>query len=550
MSKLKKDKLYFLPLGGSGEIGMNLNLYCCNGKWIMVDLGISFERALGIDVVMPNTSFIEERQEDLLGLVVTHAHEDHIGAIPYLWNRFQCPIYATPFTAFLIREKLRDVGLLGSAKIVEIKPREPFDLGPYSIEYVAITHSIPEANVLKIDTPHGRIVHTGDWKLDDHPVVGAVSDEAALRELGAEGVLALLCDSTNIFEEGEAGSELTVQQSLKEIIKAQKKRVVVTCFSSNLARISSCLKIAEETGRKVVLVGRSMWRMVKAAEYCGYIKSTKQFLGEEAFNDLPADKVLMVCTGSQGEPRAALTKMAQGTHNKVRLRPGDTIIYSSREIPGNEPAIHQIQDALIDAGLNLITDNDDLTHVSGHPQQDELKRMYSWVRPKILIPVHGERAHLREHAAFGLEQGIPHTFVPRNGMLIELSEAGPREVDIVEHGRFALDGAAIVAVDSENIRERERLMNHGVVMVTLEFDKRNNSSSTIQLSTIGLPDIGQEGSLTEDLTWAIQEALLTLKEKHLEKGDYITDVVCQAVRRTAYQILNKKPQVKCHIIHR
>lgn len=548
MSHIQKDTLCFLPLGGSGEIGMNLNLYHYQDRWLMVDLGISFERALGIDVVMPDPSYIVKKKDKLEGLVLTHAHEDHIGAIPYLWAELGCPIYATPFTAYLVREKLRAVGRLGEAKIIEVKPGTNLPLGPFQIEYIPITHSIPEANVIKITTDAGTIVHTGDWKLDEIPLLGSRTHVDRLKEVGDQGVLALLCDSTNVFEEGRSGSENEVRESLIEIIKKQKRRVAVTCFSSNVARLLSCLEAAQRSHRKIVVSGRSLWSMIQAAEHCGYIRSSREFLGEEALFELPPEKVLLMCTGSQGEPRAVLSRIAYGTHPKVRLHPGDTVIFSSREIPGNEPAIHAIQDNLIEQGIQVITDYDEFTHVSGHPNQDELGDMYAWIRPQILIPVHGERSHLREHAAFGLEKGIPQTLAPRNGNVIALTPAGPQILETVEHGRLALDGMAIVPLRGENVLERERLMTCGAVFITLVVEKKNLLKAPVTVSVAGLPDIGSGGSLGSDIEWAVREAINHLGDRSMDSEDHMREAITQAVRRLIKGLLGKKPLVFCHII--
>ncbi len=549
MPKLKNNDLYFLPLGGAGEIGMNLNLYHYNGKWLMVDLGVSFERTLGMDVIMPDPSFIEERKKDLLGLVITHGHEDHIGAIPYIWHLLRCPIYATPFTAFLIRGKLREAGLLSQAQIIEIDPGDDVILGDFDVTFIPITHSIPEANALRISTPAGVIVHTGDWKLDTDPRIGAATDVDLLKSIGNEKPLALICDSTNIFSEGRSGSEGEVKDSLIELIKGQKKRVIVACFASNVARLQTCLEAAEETGRKIVLAGRSLWNMSDAAVHSGYFQSNKNFLKDAQFRNLDRHKVLLVCTGSQGESRAALSRIANGTHPKIKLEAGDTVIYSSREIPGNEAAIHQGQESLLDQGINVITDYDDMTHVSGHPNQDELKDMYDWVKPQILIPVHGERAHLREHMAFGLAHGIPRALAPRNGMLINLSiKGGPVAEGTVEHGRLAVDGTAIVHVKGEHIKNREKLASNGAIFITLVFNKKNNVLIPIDITIVGLPDIGQKGSLLSDLQYIVQEDVNTITSKKPKDDDYLQERLEQSVKKFINGILAKKPIVSIHIV--
>lgn len=545
--KLDENELYLLPLGGAGEIGMNLNLYRSQGKWLMVDLGISFDRALGVEVIMPDPRVIEDCS-DLEAIVVTHAHEDHIGAIPHLYERFQVPIYATPFTAYLVREKLREAGLLSQAEIIEVTPLKVIEIGPFKVTYIPITHSIPESHVLKIETEQGCIVHTGDWKLDPTPVLDQ-TNEAALQELAKEKPIALVCDSTNVFMEGESGSELEVRESLFDLIAAQKHRVVVTCFASNVARLMTCILAAKETGREVILSGRSLWRMVDAAKHAGLIDPAQRFLGDDAVNDLPEEKVLLVCTGSQGESRAALTRIAHGTHPKIRLKPGDTVIYSSREIPGNERDIKETQDELIDAGIIVVTDDDVLTHVSGHPCRDELKKMYAWTKPQSLIPVHGERAHLREHAAFGKECGIDKTLAPRNGQIIQLTgEKAPVVVGEVYHGRLALDGCVIVPVQSEALKERHLIMNEGTVFVTLSFVKKGQALGEIQISQLGLPELGQEGTLLEDIEWAISEAIASLSDSKRKKDELVIDQIRSQVRRALQRLIRKKPEVVVHIL--
>jgi ribonuclease J len=551
MSKPKKSKtddLYFLPLGGAGEIGMNLNLYGYQDQWIMVDLGITFVDQLGIDVAMPDPEFIEKQKDKLLGLIVTHGHEDHIGAIPYLWSRLNCPIYATPFTAFLIREKLNEAGLGKQAMIIEVPVGGHFAIGPFQVDYVPITHSIPESHVLKITTPKGVIVHTGDWKLDKSPLVGHATHVDKLKKIGDEGVLALVCDSTNVFEEGRSGSEGDVRESLIELIAGQKGRVAVSCFSSNIARLESCVMAAKKTNRKVVLVGRSLERMDQAARHAGYFKNWPKFLTEHEVQNLPAHEVLMVCTGSQGEPRSALSRIADGTHPRVKLKSGDTVIFSSRIIPGNEDAIRYMQDQLIDAGMIVITDQDDFIHVSGHPHQDELRDMYSWTRPQMLIPVHGTRAHIREHVAFGLECGIPTAVAPSNGSMIRLAPDGPDIVEYVEAGRLGIDGNQLVRLEGSHMRGRFQLMNSGVIFITIELGKNGHLKNEPRLSMIGVsPD--KDMQEIEDLTHdTIVQTIHNMPDKKLNNEDLFVEEIRNAVRRRMNAHRSKKPVVVVHLV--
>ncbi len=392
-------ELYFLPLGGSGEIGMNLNLYRYEDKWLMVDCGVTFGSDLGIEVIMPDTQFIEQYRDDLVGLVLTHGHEDHIGAVPYLWAQLQCPIYTTPFTAALVRNKLKEAGLIKEASLVEVPIGGDVKLGPFDIEFITLTHSIPEPNALAIKTPVGTIVHSGDWKLDPHPMIGESADEKRLKELGDDGVLALVCDSTNVFVEGRTQSEGAVRKHMIDLVGKQKERVAIALFASNVARFETCALAAQAHDRQVVLVGRSLHRIYQAARETGYLLDVPEFINEQQAANLPRDKVMILCTGSQGEPRAALTRIADDGHPQIKLESGDTVIFSSRQIPGNELAITALQTKLQSKGIEVISDGEEFTHVSVHPARDELRDMYKLVRPEILVPVHGEQTHVHEQSA-------------------------------------------------------------------------------------------------------------------------------------------------------
>ncbi|MCX8502223.1 MAG: ribonuclease J, partial [Alphaproteobacteria bacterium] len=405
-----RNELLFVPLGGCGEIGMNLNLFFYGGKWLMVDLGVSFgEKLPGIDVVMPDPRFIAERKENLVGLVVTHGHEDHIGAIPHLWRQLRCPIYATPFTAALVRRKLDEAGLTREVKLQIIPVGGSFDLDPFKIEYIAMTHSIVESHALAIRTPVGTVLHSGDWKFDPAPQLGKLSDRSRLEALGNEGIVAMIGDSTNVFKPGVAGSEADVKLALHDHVKKAKGRVAIACFASNVARVQSAAEAGRAAGRQVALVGRSMWRIDECARETGYWAKMPHFLSEDDIIDLPPERVLLICTGSQGEPRAALARIANGTHQRVFLEDGDTVIFSSRIIPGNEKEIYQLQDQLIDRGVKVISDEDHPeVHVSGHPAREELLEMMRLVKPATLVPVHGEPRHLAEHLTLAEAAGIKH----------------------------------------------------------------------------------------------------------------------------------------------
>ncbi|HYD30156.1 MAG TPA: ribonuclease J, partial [Azospirillaceae bacterium] len=406
--------IYFLPLGGAGEIGMNLNLYGHAGKWLMIDLGISFgdETMPGVDVIMPDPTFIRDRREDLAGLVLTHAHEDHLGAVQYLWPHLECPIYATPFTAAVLRAKLHERGLAGRIEIHEIPLSGRFQVGPFEVELVTVTHSIPEPNVVVIRTAAGTVVHSGDWKLDPDPVVGLTTDEKRLAEIGEEDVLALVCDSTNALVPGHSGSEAAVRDSFMQLFGRFSNRIAVTCFATNVARLESIAKAAAANERHVALVGRSLWRINEAARSNGYLKDVPLFLSEHDAGYLPRDKVVLICTGSQGEPRSALARIAGDDHPEVTLETGDTVIFSSREIPGNERAIARVQNLLVRLGVEVVTADQEFVHVSGHPARDELVSMYQWVRPQLAVPVHGEERHLNEHARIARECQVPDVVIP------------------------------------------------------------------------------------------------------------------------------------------
>jgi ribonuclease J len=430
----------FLPLGGTGEIGMNLNLYRCNGKWLAIDCGIGFGGAAHpeVDVMMPDPAFIAGRRDQLLGLIITHAHEDHIGAVAWLWPQLRCPVYATPFAGAVLRRKLAETGLLNQVKLHIVQPGGEINLKPFAIRLIRMSHSIPEAQALVIDTPHGTILHTGDWKLDPTPLLGPPSDEAALAELAKKPVLAMICDSTNAMVEGHSGSEKDVSQVLTALIRDLRGRVAVTCFASNVARMESIARAAAAAGRSTALVGRSLRNIDGAARECGYLKSLPPFLREDDVDDLPDDNVLILITGSQGEPRSALARVALDTHPRIALGEGDTVIFSSRVIPGNERAIGTVQDNLVRRGVNVMTDADHAVHVSGHPARDELRRLYRLVKPRFSVPVHGEWRHLTAHAALAEEEGV-QSILMEDGDILNLAPGTVEIVDSAPVGRLVLD---------------------------------------------------------------------------------------------------------------
>jgi ribonuclease J len=548
MTSPSDDELLFLALGGAGEIGMNLNLYGHAGKWLMVDLGIAFgdDSMPGVEVIMPDPTFIVERREALAGIVLTHAHEDHLGAVADLWPRLQAPVYATPFAASVLRRKLAEAGLMDAVPITELPLRGKAQVGPFDLELITMTHSILEPNALAIRTRFGTVFHTGDWKIDPEPLLGDVTDEATLRRIGEEGALAMVCDSTNVFVEGEAGSESTVRTNLEKLVKTRRCRVAVTCFASNLARVESIAKAAVAAGRHPVLVGRALQRMVDAAQECGYLLDFPKCIEERMAGFLPRDKVLFICTGSQGEPRAAMAKLATGEHRDLVLEAGDTAIFSARIIPGNERAIGRLHNALMTRDVEVITDREADIHVSGHPARDELIRVYQWVRPRIAIPVHGEVRHLVEHAALARECQVPEAIVAPNGSVVRLAPGPAEVIDHVPAGRLARDGDVLVPLDSEPLRERRKLLWNGAAAATLVVDREGRAMADPVVSLRGIED--PDGTLGPAIVAGLKEMLADLDSD--ERGDdtRIREAGQQAVRRVVRVHLGKKPLTDVHII--
>ena len=535
MTASKEDELVFLPLGGCGEIGMNLNAYGFgperDRKWIIVDLGVTFGDATtpGVDVITPDPSWLAEQADDVLAIVLTHAHEDHIGAVGRLWDRFRAPIYATPFTALLVKDKLREANVLDKAELHEVPLGGKVALGPFDIEYVTLTHSIPEPNGLAIRTPLGLILHTGDWKIDPDPLIGEDFDHETIDRLGDAGVLAMVCDSTNVFVEGEAGSEGDVREGLKKVIAEQSGRVAVACFASNVARLQSVMKAAEACDRRVCLVGRSMHRITGAAKAVGLLTDVQDFVSEEEAGYLPPENVLYLCTGSQGEPRAALARIARGGHPHVSLGEGDAVIFSSRVIPGNELGIFELMNALADRGVKLVTEPRNEIHVSGHPCRDELKRMYQWARPKIAIPVHGERRHILEHQRFAKSMQTPFAMAPRNGDLIRLAPGDPAVIDEVPSGRLYDEGHALTPDGGFGMRERKKLAYSGVITVAVAVTDKGAVRDGPVVSARGLS--GVDGGAPDEELVEIENAVDTLLDK-LSRNDLSDD---EALEREIYR---------------
>jgi ribonuclease J len=542
------DELLFLALGGAGEIGMNLNLYGHAGKWLMVDLGIAFgdDSMPGVEVIMPDPAFIEERRESLVGIVLTHAHEDHLGAVPDLWPRLKAPVYATPFAASVLRRKLIEAGLIDAVPLKEIPLGGKFRIAPFDLELITMTHSILEPNALAIRTRFGTVFHTGDWKIDPEPLLGELTDEARLKAIGEEGALAMVCDSTNVFVEGEAGSEATVRANLEKLVRTRKSRVAVTCFASNLARVESIAKAAIAAGRHPVLAGRALQRMVEAAQECGYLLDFPPCVDERQAGYLPRDKALFICTGSQGEARATMAKLANSDHRDLVLEQGDTAIFSSRVIPGNERSVGRLQNALMARGVEVITDREADIHVSGHPARDELVRVYQWIRPRIALPVHGEVRHMVEHAALARGCQVPETVVAPNGTLVRLAPGPAEIIDHVHAGRLARDGDIVVALGSVALQERRKLLWNGAAGATLVIDQQGRAKADPVVSLRGIED--PDGSLAKAVVAGLQEALADLSAAERRDDGQIEQAARQAVRRVVRAHLGKKPLTDVHIV--
>ena len=542
-------EVLFLPLGGAGEIGMNLNLYGCDGRWLMVDLGIGFcnGAAPGVDVMVADPDFIVRRREALCGILLTHAHEDHLGAVPTLWPRLRCPVYCSPFAGAVVRRKLADAGLLDEVAPVTIQPGRPVEIGPFEVELISAAHSIPEGHIVAIRSDAGLVVHATDWKLDPDPVVGARTDEAALRALGEEGVDVLVCDSTNAFVDGSAGSEGALGPSLSEVVAGCAGRVAVTCFSSNIARIATIARAAVASGREPCLVGRSLWRMVEAARETGYFDDPPRLLTEHDAGYLPPEKVLLILTGSQGEPRAALTRIAAGDHPTVSLAEGDTVVFSSRVIPGNEIAIAEVQNRLVRRGIEVVTDGARAIHVSGHPGRAELAALYGWLAPKSLVPIHGEARHLYEHAALARASGIADATVVENGTLARLCPGPPAALDRVAAGRLAVDGSRLVPMDGDALRARRRIGSAGSAVATVVVDRRGALADDPLVTLQGLADGGADG-LEGEAAAALAAAVEALPGRARREDDQVASAARRALRRSVHRATGKRPLTEIHVV--
>ena len=541
--------LRLVPLGGVGEIGVNTYLYGLAGRWLMVDLGIGFadDRLPGVDIVLPDLRFIEDQRSSLDGLVLTHAHEDHLGAVPYLWQRLGCPIWATPFTAAVLRAKLAETDFARTVPINVVEPGLPFQVGGFACRFVHVTHSIPDSNALVLDTPFGTVLHTGDWKLDPAPLVGARTDVAALETLGRDGVLAIVCDSTNVLSPGTSGSEAEVRESLTKLIAEQPNRVVLTTFSSNIARLETAMLAARAAGRELFVVGRSMRRMIEAAREVGYLQGTPPARDEREADSLPRDRVLYLCTGSQGEARSALVRIAGGQHPRVRLEPGDTAVFSAKIIPGNERTLYNLHNQLVRQGIEVITEVDHFVHVSGHPCRDEMEQMYRWIRPKIAVPVHGEARHLHAHQRLARQMGVPHVPLIENGDVLSIAPGEPRVVDEVPVGRMVIETDGLVGAGDDLFRTRRRLMNHGTVLVGLVLDEQGSVLAPPQLTPLGAVELERFADRREQVQDTVADAVEDLSDLHARDDERVREAVRGALRQALDLPRQRRPIVEVQI---
>ena len=545
------DEVLFVPLGGTGEIGMNLNVYGHDGQWMIVDCGVTFGDPLhpGVDVMMADPAFIEAQRDSLAGLLVTHAHEDHVGAVAHLWPRLKCPVFATRFTLAVLQRKLEEVGLQGKVPLHEIPLGGTAELGPFELELVTMTHSIPEPNAVVIRTGAGTIFHTADWKLDPDPLIGEPADEAILRGIGDAGVLAMVGDSTNATVDGHSRSEGEARASLMELVGTLENRVAVACFASNVARVQTLAEVAHAHGRAVGLVGRSLWRMTDAARATGYLSDLPKFVREEEAMQLPRDAVMLICTGSQGEQRAALARIAREDHPNVDLERGDTVIFSSRVIPGNEVPIGRLQSQLTAMGVDVITEKDHFVHVSGHPARDELRKMYEWIRPHIAVPVHGEAPHLNAHAELARECGTAHTPAIRNGDVLRLHPDGPEIAGQVQTGRLALDGTDLIRVSDPNLRARNNMLWNGSAVLTVVLDRKGRVAAEPQLSAPGLlGDTDDDYDLMDDILDDVLDALTQVDLKARADEDALIERLRRTVRRSFRSRRGKNPTTDVHLV--
>ena len=549
-----KDELLFCPLGGSGEIGMNMNLYAFgneqNRKWIVVDMGVTFadDSIPGIDLIFPDPSFLIDKKKDLLGIVLTHAHEDHIGAIAHIWPQLNCNIYATPFTAVLVQEKFKEKKIDISSKIKIVQLNSNLKLGPFNIDFVTLTHSILEPNGLSINTPLGTVLHTGDWKIDPNPLIGNNIDKKKLIEIGKKGVIAMICDSTNVLYPGRAGSEADVRDSLLNIIEKQKKKIIVTSFASNVARMETVFYCAKKTNRKICLVGRSMLRIYKAARQCGYLGNLLEPIDVKDSSKIPREEIIFLCTGSQGEPMGAMNRVINDTHPDVYIEAGDTIIFSSKMIPGNEKKLYKLQNLITKKDINLITEENAFVHVSGHPNRDDLKDMYSWIKPNCVIPVHGEHRHMKEHISFSKEMQVPYSLQVENGDIIKLMPSrNAKIVDKAPSGKMYLDGEVSVNSESRSIKERRNLASNGYLEITIIILNSGKLTKPI-ISFKGIPNKEEDvDDIIFDMEGEIHKVCKSFSLENKKQEKNLIESIKNNCRRLIKDKTGKKPYTNINI---
>ena len=552
---MKKEEFIFCPLGGSGEIGMNMNLFAYgnieNRKWIIVDIGVTFadDTIPGIDLIYPDPGFIVDKKKDLMGLFLTHAHEDHIGAIAHIWPKLLCDIYATPFTSVLIQEKFKEKKIDIGKKLKVIELNGKVKLGPFNIEFVTLTHSILEPNGLSIETPSGLVLHTGDWKCDPNPLIGETINEKKLKQIGDKGVLAMICDSTNVFSPGRAGSELDVRKSLLKIMQSKQKRIVVTSFASNVARMESVFYCAEKLGRKISLVGRSMHRIYKAARQCGYLKNLLDPIDPREAKKISREKIIYLCTGSQGEPNGAMMRISNYIHPDVLIESGDTVIFSSKIIPGNEKKLYKLHNQLVRNGIDVVSEENEFVHVSGHPNREDLKDMYGWIKPKSVIPVHGEHRHMFEHINFAKEMQVPHPVKVENGDIVQLYPGEkPKIIDKAPSGRLYVDGNISVGEESQSIKDRRNLSYNGFLEITIII---NNIGSIVQkpiISFRGIPSDTENNNFIFALEDKIQDICKTFSLKNSKQEQNLIDTLKTNCRKTVKEKTGKRPYTNVNLV--
>ncbi len=549
-----KEELLFCPLGGSGEIGMNMNLFAYgkpnNLKWIIVDIGVTFadDTLPGIDLIYPDPGFIVDKKDSLIGIVLTHAHEDHIGAIAHIWPRLKCKIYATPFTSILISEKFKEKKIDIASYLNIVNLNSTLNLDPFKIEFITLTHSILEPNGLRIETPAGNILHTGDWKVDPDPLVGENINSKRLKEIGKQGVLAMICDSTNVFSVGKSGSESDVRKSLLKIMSKIKKRIIVTSFASNVARMESVFYCAEKTGRQIVLVGRSMHRIYKAAKKCGYLNDVIEPLDARDAKNISREKIVYLCTGSQGEPMGAMMRIANFTHPDVFLERGDTVIFSSKIIPGNEKKLSKLHNQLVKESVEVISEENEFVHVSGHPNREDLKEMYDWIKPKCVIPVHGEHRHMLEHINFAREMQVPYPVQVENGDIVKIFPGEKPEVyDKAPYGRLYIDGNISVEEDSQSIKERKNLSSNGFMEITILITPKGNIHNKPILTFKGLP-IYENDEFLYGLEEQIDKTAKTFSLNNKKQENNLIDALKSACKKYSKEKTGKRPFTNVNLV--